>query len=109
MRTKREAPAHWREKGSETTRGLVDLWMPVRDGLMRLAVQFVEMMSCLSVFAEPMAQGPDACHDGKGQQKNKNRPHIIAGQSLSQDAKHDNHLTDLLYGSLCCSPVSRQS
>jgi len=77
--------------------------MPVRYGLMRSAAKLMEMMPCLSVFGEAIPQGPDACHGGKGQQENKNWPHVIRGQSLGQDAKHDNHLMNILYERRYCS------
>ena len=70
--------------------------MPVRYGLMWSAAQFVERMGCLSSFGDPIAQGPEARHDGKDHQKYENQPHAIRGQSLGQDAKQDNHLINLL-------------
>ena len=92
---KREAPALWRERGSETARGLVDSVMLVRDGLRRSAVQLVEMMPCLAVFGEPIAQGPGACHDGENQQEEDHGPEVVPGQSLGQNVKGNCHLMNL--------------
>jgi hypothetical protein len=91
-----EKPPRFGGRGSETTRGLVDLLMPVGHGLMRLAVQVVKMMPCPPPSGDAVCQGSEAGHQGESGQNEENGPHIVWGQSLGQNVKDDNHLRNLL-------------
>jgi hypothetical protein len=80
---------------SETPRGLVDLWMPVRDGLMRAVARLVQVIPCRPPLGQTISQGAEAMQEGKHDEEQDCKPDAVRGQRLGQNVKPRAHKTNL--------------